>query len=125
MYKTVNQRLKFIMKEKEVSQIELSKILNCKRQLVSGWINGSEAISARLQIKILEYFNDVDARWFLFGEEVDNVFAVNESSSSYNKKSEIEIRIEYLERENELLRTTLKEKDELLEMFKSGKIKSS
>ncbi len=63
-----NKRLEELIHVKKVSQTDLAKMLICAKQIVSGWIRGIDKISPRFQIKILEVFPDISARWFLFGE---------------------------------------------------------
>lgn len=68
MKTTINQRLKILIKKKEIDAPVLYSHLGVSRSIWSGWINQGKSISVPNIQKILDYFPDVSARWFLTGE---------------------------------------------------------
>jgi transcriptional regulator with XRE-family HTH domain len=65
----VNQRLEEYIKTKNISQADLSRMLNISRSAVSAWFNEkAEEIPPRKIIRIIELFKDLNARWLITGD---------------------------------------------------------
>lgn len=119
-YMTINQRIKILLERLNIKQKEFADSIGCSRQLVNNWLTKNETVSPRYQLKILETYNNVNARWFLFGTEVQNdngqIDFLREPSEKYTSKKDI-ILVK-LETENKHLKKELNLKDEIIEMLK-------
>jgi transcriptional regulator with XRE-family HTH domain len=67
---TVNERIKALMIYKKINQTDLSKVLICKPQLISNWLNNKETASDRMVVKLVQAYSDINARWLITGEGV-------------------------------------------------------
>lgn len=65
---TVNQRVEIVLREKNISQSELSKKLSVSKQTVSNWVSGNVQIPLRHIVAILTGYDWLSARWLLTGK---------------------------------------------------------
>jgi uncharacterized small protein (DUF1192 family) len=72
---SINQRLKEIIKTKEIDPPVLYKKLGVNRTTWSGWVNANKAIPVEKLVLILNELKDIDARWLLTGESAAPVKA--------------------------------------------------
>lgn len=117
----INQRIKSLLKDKDLSQSDFAETIGCSKQMISSWINGKDPVSPRYQIKILQAYKDIDPRWFLFGEKPAE--KVEEEQATYAVVTKKDILLAKLETENEHLKRELDLKDEIIEMYKELKNK--
>jgi len=128
---TINQRLIEWINYKEITQADLSRQLIIKgRSQVNQWCKGTAPIPDGYILKILRLFDDLPARWFLFGKGkmTDTHKNSNESGAKMNdfqiecqgcisKKNEIDtLNIAIRAKDGELAA-----KEELLEMYRGKK----
>lgn len=68
MENNVLQRIKEVLRVKNVSMIQVSDACGIKQNTFSRQLSGENALSASTLISILGYFNDISAEWLLRGE---------------------------------------------------------
>jgi len=65
----INQRLKLFLDSKNFSNQDLRIVLGVKtRQQVSNWLLSKEKIPDKHILKVIELFDDLNARWLITGE---------------------------------------------------------
>lgn len=64
---TINQRLKDVLKQKDLSGKHMSVELEIDYRQFNNWLNGTKPSVEGLQ-KFINYFPDLNARWLLTGE---------------------------------------------------------
>lgn len=109
---SINQRLKNYLFEKKVSQEELRIKLGLKtRQQVSNWLNCHDHIPEKHLIGIIRLFPDLNANWLIrnIGSQI-----IDQKQLRQINRNEHGFCEECMEKdkENELLKTMVKEKDE-------------
>lgn len=66
---SINQRLKLFLDSKDFSNQDLRVALGVKtRQQVSNWLLSKEKIPDKHIFKVIELFDDLNARWLITGE---------------------------------------------------------
>jgi hypothetical protein len=65
---SVNERLNKFLKGKDSKQKELANFLGLKEQQISAWLNFVDQIPEKHYVKIIRFYTDLDARWFITGE---------------------------------------------------------
>lgn len=109
---SINQRLKNYLFEKKVSQEELRIKLGLKtRQQVSNWLNCHDHIPEKHLIGIIRLFPDLNANWLIrnIGSQI-----IDQKQLRQINRNEHGFCEECMEKdkENELLKAMVKEKDE-------------
>lgn len=120
----INQRLTEWIKYKEITQAELGRQLIIKgRSQVNQWCKGTAPIPDGYLINILRLFDDLPARWFLFGKgkmtdtHKNNNESQIECQGCISKKNEIDtLNIAIKAKDGELA-----SKEELLEIYRGKK----
>jgi len=65
----INQRLKLFLDSKNFSNQDLRIVLGVKtRQQVSNWLLSKEKMPDKHILKVIELFDDLNARWLITGE---------------------------------------------------------
>jgi len=79
---SLDQRLKLLIKSKNISQSELARMLEVTRGSVNQWMAGKLVPGHKPLMKIFEHFPDISADWLLLGRGEMSV--ENKSSGSDN-----------------------------------------
>lgn len=64
---SINERLSKFLLYKNLSQTECAKLLGVSRQNVNAWTMPGGSFGLKPVMSILEYFPELDARWFITG----------------------------------------------------------
>ena len=87
----IGMRIAKLIERKDITQVELAKILNIKRETVSYWVSGKRDIKTRYTCALADYFN-VTCDWILRGydaEQKDIAKTTGLSEKAINKLEEI------------------------------------
>jgi transcriptional regulator with XRE-family HTH domain len=88
---SINKRLSEYLKGKDFKQKELAEYLVLKDQQVSKWFLNKEQIPDKHIIKIIKYYPDLPARWFITGEGAVNIqegATIHEPVNGYGKQKD-------------------------------------
>lgn len=103
---TLNQRVAFFFKNKNISQQTIAKRLGVTRQAVNNWLSGNSPIPSKHIIKLFATFETLNPRWLLHGQgEMEGVEQSMPAENLLMTKKDTTI---------ELLSTQLKEKEALI-----------
>jgi phosphoribosylaminoimidazole (AIR) synthetase len=86
---SINQRLKLFLDSKDFSNQDLRVALGVKtRQQISNWLLSKEKIPDKHIFKIIDMFDDLNARWLITGEGGmtdlnEGIVIASESKSKY------------------------------------------
>lgn len=64
---SINERLSKFLLYKNISQTECAKLLGVNRQNVNAWTIPGGSFGIKPVMSIIEYFTDLNARWFITG----------------------------------------------------------
>lgn len=67
MYKSITQRIKIILKEKNISETELSSLIGMSQRTVNNYINESRKVSFEFVENLVRTF-ELNANWLITGE---------------------------------------------------------
>lgn len=123
MKTTVNERFRSILEDSGLSDSEFCRKIGTSSQNLSHWKANNRPIPAKYLVKIIEIFDDLDARWLITGEKYeesdnDNQNKIQELTLENNKLKEelyncnnkiIDMKDEIIKIQNEYI-TSLKNK---------------
>ncbi len=104
----VNERFIFLIKEMKLNINSFSNEIGVSQSSVRNIADGLNQPSAKVLIPILKRFPQVNANWLLVG---DGEMFLNESTNELVE----------LKKENEALRQTLADKEEIIRLLKNSK----
>lgn len=111
---TRTERVFKVVESESISYSDFARIIGVKKQLVSNWKNLLQEIPDKYLIRIIEEFENVNARWLITGE--GEIYGQKELSEE--EKTEIEKQYkERLAMKDEII----KAKDELIEVLRARK----
>lgn len=117
----VNQRLKFLIKKLNLNITSFSKEIGISQSSIRNIVDGENQPSAKVLIPILERYPELNANWLLVG--TGEIF-FNEKNQVQEEKVEYKTaqqEVEALKKEIELLRGSLKDKEEIIRLMKQSK----
>jgi transcriptional regulator with XRE-family HTH domain len=121
---TINERIKLIRINNKLNQMQFKKIIDVTQSTISQIEQGIISPSLSVLLKIIEKFN-IDANWLLTGKENinnTNIYSINEPEEKNNKNDDnLKIKIEYMEKEINLLREQLEMKNQIIDFLKNKK----
>ena len=79
----MKERFKKIMKEKNLTQMQMASIIGIDTSTVSCFCNGKRLPGFEILVKIAQAFPDIDMNWFISGKQGD---ADTDNSSDKDKK---------------------------------------
>ncbi len=89
--KNISERFKIILKKKEVTASEFSKIINVQRSSISHIINGRNKPSLEIITKICKIYPDVSLEWLIYGKEDHQAPSLLKESKKKDTKNEIDV----------------------------------
>ena len=89
--KNISERVKIILKKKEVTASEFSKIINVQRSSISHIINGRNKPSLEIITKICKIYPDVSLEWLIYGKEDYQSPSLLKESKKKDTKNEIDV----------------------------------
>jgi len=122
MEMTVNQRIGFFLKEKNIPQTEIATKLSVTKQTVSNWINGTVQIPLKHLISLISEYDYLNVRWLLTGEgTLETGQAPADTPEEKKKEGAIELLKEQLATREKMIATLNKEIGRLEEQLSSRK----
>jgi hypothetical protein len=120
MEKTITDRIFTMLHDNHLTNTELSRILGVQKTNISEWKTGKSQPSARLILKLLFHFPEVDANWLIRGKPAEK--SGQTATGNYNIQAGTSAMVNEhqneLKTENTHLKQLLKEKEEQIILLK-------
>lgn len=121
---TVNQRIDYFLKSKDISQSEIAIKLSITKQTVNNWVSGNVQIPIKHIVSLLTEFETLNARWLLTGKGTMDDFEdqkPDKSNVSLKKDGIIELLTSQLADKDSKILSLQKEIGKLEERLESRK----
>ena len=118
---SLGQRIKLLIKTKDISQVEFSRQVGVTRATVNQWIIGRIVPGHKPLIKIFELFPDISADWLLLGRG-EMYYIDRQAGNTDHQKSQQEL-MEMYKRLSDEKDERIKILENIVELYKSNVIR--